>query len=223
MLVETDPFSQRFEIAAQHLEILRQRLDLLQDRQGAPQPALEGLTEALLALRHAYDDLSRQNLACATRCQGLETELAYYRDLFENAPHARLVTDLDGTIQEANTPASILLRAPQDALTGIPLTVLLPEQARETLPEHLAQLQAGGGLYGWQVRLQPASGEAVAVSLDAVPVHGLEHRLVALQWLVRDVSQQVQVEEALRQSEQMLRSFVDQSLDGIALTDEQGR
>ena len=110
MLVETDPFSQRFEIAAQHLEVLRQQLDLLQDRQGAPQPALEGLTEALLALRHAYDDLSRQNLACATRCQGLETELAYYRDLFENAPHARLLTDLDGTIQVANTPASILFR-----------------------------------------------------------------------------------------------------------------
>ena len=44
-----------------------------------------------------------------------------------------------------------------------------------------------------------------------------------LQWLVRDVSQQVQAEEALRQSEQLLRSFVDQSLDGIALTDEQGQ
>ena len=223
MLAEIDAFRQGFEIAAQHLAVLRQQLDLLPDRPGAPQRTLEGLAEAFLALKQAHDDLSRQNQACEARCQGLEAELAYYRDIFENAPHARLLTDLNGTIQAANTPASVLFRVSPDALTGEPLAVLLAEQTRETLAEHLAQLRAGGALYGWEVRLQTASGEAVAVSLDAVPVHGLEHRLVALQWQVRDIGRQKQAEDALHESEHLLRRFLEQSLDGIALTDEHGQ
>jgi PAS domain S-box-containing protein len=192
MLAETDSFRQEFEIAAQRLEALRQQWALLPDQPGAPHPALEGMAEALLAVKQAHDaDLSRQNQACADRCQGLEAELAHYRDLFENAPHARLQTDLNGAIQAVNAPASILFRASQDALVGEQLAAFLPEQARETLAEHLAQLQAGEVLRGWEVCLQPASGDRVEVSLDAVPVPGQEHRLVALQWSVRDITRQV--------------------------------
>ena len=224
MLAETDLFRQEFEIAAQQLEFLRQQWALLPDQPDAPHPPLEGMAEALLALKQAHDaDLSRQNQACADRCQVLETELAHYRDLFENAPHARLQTDLNATIQGVNAPASILFRASQDALVGEQLAAFLPEQVRKTLAEHLAQLQAGEALHGWEVCLQPASGDRVEVSLDAVPVPGPEHRLVALQWSVRDISRQVQAEEALRQNEHLLRSFVEQSFDGIALTDEQGQ
>jgi PAS domain S-box-containing protein len=224
MLAETDLFRQEFEIAAQHLEILRQQWALLPDQPGAPHPALEGMAEALLALKQAHDDdLSRQNEAYAARCQDLEQECACYRDVFEHAPHAHLLTDLSGAIQVANTPTSILFRASQDALVGEQLAAFLPEQVRETLAEHLAQLQAGEVLRGWEVCLQPPSGDRVEVALDAVPVPGLEHRLVALHWSVRDISRQVQADEALRHNEHMLRSFVAQSFDGIALTDEQGQ
>jgi PAS domain S-box-containing protein len=224
MLTETDSFRQGFEIAAQHLEVLRQQWDQLPDQPGAPHRALEGMAEALLALKQAHDaDLSRQSQACEDRCQGLETELAYYHDLFDNAPHARLVTDLNGTIQATSTSAPILFRASKDALGGEPLAAFLPEHERAAFSFHLAELQAGGVLQEWETHLQPASGDPVPVSLDAVPVHGREHRPVALQWLMRDISQQVEAAEAVRQTEHLLRGFVTQSLDGIALTDEHGQ
>ena len=218
-----DSFEQEFEIAAQHLAALRQQLEQLPDRRNAPSPALEGLAQAMLALRQAHDDLSRQKEAGAAHCQDLEQQLGYYRDLFEHALHPRLLTDLSGVIREANAPASILLQTPQDELSGQQLAAFLPEQERETLSEQLAQLQAGGAVHGWEVTLQPFSGEAVAVCLDAVPVHGPRQQIVGLQWLLRDISRQAKAEEALRRNEDLLRSFVEQSFDGIALTDEQGQ
>jgi len=207
MLDKTDPFNQEFEIAAQHLTALRQRLERLPDRQDAPPPALEGLAQALLALRQAY--LSQQSEAGAARCQGLEQQLVTYRDLFEHAPHACLLTDFSGVIQIANAPASILLQASHDELRGRRLAAFLPKQECETLSMHLARLQAGDALLGWEVHLQPPSGEAVAVSLDAVPVHGPEGQLVGLQWLLREISRQVKAEEALSEREKSLRQARD--------------
>src|SRR5512137_2153941 len=119
------------------------------------------------------------------RVQHLEQQLAYYRDLFEHALHPRLLTDLSGTIREANDSACTLLRASQDELGGRQLATIMPEQERATLTEHLAQLQAGGAVHGWEVTLQPPSGGAVPVSVDAVPVHGPEQQVVGLQWLLR--------------------------------------
>ena len=118
MLAEIDSFHQECEIATQHLQVLRRHLDLLPDGQGAPRAALVGLAKALSALEQAHGDLSRQNEACAAHCRDLEAERAYYRDAFEHAPHARLLTDLSGAIQAANTPASLLFRASKDALVG---------------------------------------------------------------------------------------------------------
>jgi PAS domain S-box-containing protein len=222
MLDKTDSFRQEFETATQHLATLRRQLDPLPDAQGTPHPALEGLASALLALSQAHGELSRQNEACRARCQDLERERTYYRDVFEHAPHARVLTDLSGAIQVANVPASTLLRASQDSLAGQPLAAFLPEQDREAFCLNLAQLQTGGVLQDWEVHLQPASGDAVPASLDAVPVHDLEHRLEGFQWLLRDISRQAQAEDALLRSEHLLRSFMEQYQDGVALTDEHG-
>jgi two-component system, NtrC family, sensor kinase len=140
--------------------------------------------------------------------------------VFEHAPHARLLTDLSGAIQVANVAASTLLRASQESLTGRQLAASLPEHERDTLRLHLAQLQAGGVLQDWEVNLQPASGDAVPVSLDAVPVRDLEHRIVGFQWLLRDISRQAQAEEALRQSEGKYRLLVESLHDGVWLLDK---
>jgi PAS domain S-box-containing protein len=77
-------------------------------------------------------------------------------------------------------------------------------------------------VHDWEVRLQPASGDPVSASLSAAPVLGQELRPVAVQWVLRDVSRQAAAELALLRSERLLRRFVEQYLDGIALTDEQG-
>ncbi len=102
MLANTDSFRQELEIATQHLATLRTQTSVLPDQQGAPNPALEGLAAALLALRQAYGELAQQNEACIAHCQDLERERTYYRDLFECALQARLLTDLSAAIQVAN-------------------------------------------------------------------------------------------------------------------------
>jgi len=187
-----------FEAATQHLETLRQQMGLLPEQQGPFDQALLGLSGALQSIQQAYTDLSRQNEECSVLCQSLEAECAYYLDIFENAPHARLLTDLSGTIQVANARASGLLGTSQASLAGQQLVAFFAEQDHEAFGRRLAQLQNGQEVRDWEVHLEPGTGEPVPISLDAVPASNSEHQIVGLQWLLRDISKQVRTEQALR-------------------------
>ena len=220
--MKTNLLRHEFETAKQHLETLRQQTGLLLEQQGPLDQALLGLSDTLQSLQQAYADLSRRNEECSVLCQSLEAECAYYRDIFDNAPHARLLTDLYGAIEAANAHAAGLLRASQASLAGQQLVAFLPEQDHEVFRRHLAQLQNGQEVRDWEVRLEPGTGETVPVSLDIVPTFSSEHEIIGLHWLLRDITRQVCAEQALRKREQTFRSFVEQSQDGIALTDEQG-
>lgn len=66
-----------------------------------------------------------------------------YRDLFDNAPVAFLVTDERGTVREANRAAAVLLRAPVAELVGTSLFELAAPHDRREISSKLAE--AGNG------------------------------------------------------------------------------
>jgi PAS domain S-box-containing protein len=216
-----DALAQQLDLAAKHLATLEQQTLTLPEQPGALDPALRGLAATLLALQQGFGDLARQNEACSARCQELEAECAYYRSVFEFAPHARLLTDLDGLIQSGNAPASELLGVPQESLIHQPLSAFLSVEDQQSFGQQLERLRSGEAVRDWEAWLQ-TGGATPPVSLDAVPIRSGDRSIVGAQWLVRDISRQAAAEEALHRSEHLLRSFVEQSRDGIALTDEQG-
>src|SRR5688500_2302519 len=61
------------------------------------------------------------------------------RLLFERAPQPYIVTDVHGTIQQANHAAHRFLQGP-DSLTGTALATLLPVESRRRLRRFMARL-----------------------------------------------------------------------------------
>ena len=81
-------------------------------------------------LQVAIDELMIQNEELAATRMRIETERQRYENLFDFTLDAQLVTDIEGTIREANRATCTLLNLPQKFLVGKPLVVFVFESDR---------------------------------------------------------------------------------------------
>jgi PAS domain S-box-containing protein len=150
--------------------------------------ATEELELALEELRVAEQELHRRGDELAVARQQIVEERARYQNLFDFAPDAYLVTDLHGTINEANLAAERLLNVSSSFLIGKPVTVFVTRaQHRQELRSLLVQMERGTGDLEWEMEMKPRKGDPfpaavrVSVALD-------RQRPFAIRWLIRDLS-----------------------------------
>ncbi|MHB1294698.1 MAG: PAS domain-containing sensor histidine kinase [Anaerolineae bacterium] len=118
-------------------------------------------------------------------------DLEHYRALFASAPDGYLVTDLHGTIQEANTAASELLSIAACDLPGRPLLTSIAPEDQLRYQEQLRLLSNGSSLRDWDVLLVSPNGKTVPAAVSAVQAKSLS-RAPSLRWLLRDATQRHQ-------------------------------
>ncbi|MBI2816597.1 MAG: response regulator [Acidobacteria bacterium] len=166
--------------------------------------ALRGFRDANSALRlnieqiqRAEAELQRQNRELVLAQRQLDGERQRYHDLFNFAPDSYLVTDLNGTIQEANRPAAALLQTSPELLPGRSLPGLVVEQDRESLRAELEWLRKGAleKLALWQIAVMRPDGGSVPVSLTVGVVRDSDGTMTGLRWLLRDNSERKAIEE----------------------------
>ena len=75
--------------------------------------------------------------------------------MFEFAPDAYLVTDLQGNIQEANSAVGKLFKRRPQSLEGVPLAMFVSRKEHRKFYVRLASLKNSGvdGLQDWQITL----------------------------------------------------------------------
>jgi PAS domain S-box-containing protein len=118
----------------------------------------------------------------------LETERARYRDLFESAPEAYLVTDPAGRIIEANRAAERLLNKERSELLGTPLSDQLAGHEREPLEMMLARLEFLELISDWELDFRRDGAEfASAVTVSCTRTS--DGRALSFRWLVRDITE----------------------------------
>jgi two-component system cell cycle sensor histidine kinase/response regulator CckA len=166
---------------------------------------LARMEEQLAGLEVAYAELEQQNEELQTTREALEHQRHRYRHLFEEAPFGYLVTDVNGTIEEANRAAAELLGVRQDLLSGKPFAVYLEVEDRSAFRDLLHRSSSGEPGGELEVRVRTRAGRLAMVVLTAVRDSDAENRTARLRWTVRDVSKAKQAEEALRASEERLR------------------
>ncbi len=118
--MSADTFEQQIEAAHRRLTALEAQVGDADGAGTASPAALAEFSTALEELHVASEELRQQNEELLAAREALEVERQRYRDLFEFAPDGYLVTDADGTIQEANQAAALLLGVRQDFLEGKP-------------------------------------------------------------------------------------------------------
>ncbi|MFB8790751.1 MAG: PAS domain-containing protein [Potamolinea sp.] len=193
------PTSTCLEQAQQRAELMWKQLQELPDTQQEPmKQALGELSNALEELRVTMEELQCQEELIAAR-HTVEKERKRYEELFDFAPDGYLVTDVEGTIQEANRAISELLSVRVAFLIGKPLTVFVP--AAEQQKFHTQLIQSINPqlmrLQDWEVSLQPRGSVPFLGAINITAIYNEKQQIIGLRWLIRDVTERKRLEEAL--------------------------
>lgn len=197
----------------------------------------EQLRLALEELGMIQEELQQQNEQLESAQQAIALERQRYQDLFEFAPDAYLVTDIDGVIQEANRAATALFHIAACRLIGKPLLAFIAECDRRDFRLRLAQANLAEN---WEVNVKPRQVEPFPVLIAATSITTLHNEVIGWRWSLRDIrtrkvmEQQLQAahdqlelrvaerteelrtaNQALGQREEFLRSIYDGAEQGV--------
>ena len=167
----------------------------------------EDLLATTEELRLADEELRTQSEALADSRDAIDQERIRFRELFDFAPDAYLITDLYGTIREANVAASRLLGVEARSLVGKPLPSFFEESARKQFPRRLDQLCDRNRLDDWEMWVQPRRGTRTAVSAS-IARSSRNYLAAEYRWIVRDITTRRQAEEAIRELNRELEQRV---------------
>jgi PAS domain-containing protein len=176
MSVESRPDLHDFADFAENLhdqrvrneEVVRQALRRACDRY--PDNFLHELSEVSRAidgtlgdLDHAAEELRVQNEALFAARTELEGTSALFRDLFELAPSAYVVTNNDPRFQilYANHAASALLGLRKNALAGKALICFVPPDERDAFRSAVLRITPPGGISEWPATLVRSDAAAL--------------------------------------------------------------
>ena len=184
------------------VEQLHERLDALKSLVPEPGTALDSadideLSAALEQLQLTQVELRHQNVELAEARDQLEAERLRYRDLFEMAPDAYLITNSQGVISEANRASTAMLRMERKFLIGKPLQVFIPADERHEFRSKVLQANIDQQLE-WRLKIQPRDGQPIHVAAAVAPISDSRGRWLGLRWSLRDITAVVRDEERLR-------------------------
>jgi PAS domain S-box-containing protein len=154
-----------------------------------------------------------------------EESEARLRAVVDHALDAIITIDSRGTVQSFNRAAERIFGWRAHEVIGRNLNMLMPSPDREQHDTYLHSYMHGGtpkiigigrlvtGLHkdGWKMPLE--------LGVSEMHVGGQR----SFCGIVRDVTERVAAETALRESERKLRSYIDQTLDGVMVADRAGR
>ncbi len=182
-------------------------------------------------LRALVDELQLQTAELVTLRQALEAERRRYREMFDLAPDAYLLTSVDGTIREANRAAAAMLSMRQDALPGKSLFLFTDDEARAELEAKLAPWHSDEPIHTnqlryalrGQIRLRVYKGASFPADYTISPARDGHGQIIGLRWILRDLSENTRAEQALREREYHFRTLFDHAGDAVFIHNLTGR
>jgi two-component system cell cycle sensor histidine kinase/response regulator CckA len=203
--VNAEDFARRLEDMRRHVETIRGTSN---DSSGA----FEELLLAVEELRVAEEELRQQNEELTVAHAAVAEERRRYQHLFQYAPDAYLLTDLNGIIREANHSAAHLLGVQPRFLVGKTLVSFVAIEDRPRLRGEIGRWQSEPAAKSMELRLHPRGGQPFEASLTlSVARGGPRDTAFGFRWLVRDISAHHQLTQELRLREETARREAEAS------------
>ncbi len=158
-----------------------------------------------------------------TERKKLEQELLYERDLLhalmDNIPDKIYFKDNQFRFTRVNQAmAQVLgLKSPEEAVGRSEAEFFDEETAREILRDEQAILDTGIPLIDKIEKIKYPDQSQHWISVTKVPIRDAAGKIVGLVGISRDITDRIQAEEALKESEERYRNLIEQSNDAIYL------
>lgn len=150
--------------------------------------ALKELGVLSEVLKVAVDKLTIQNEElCVTRIK-IEAEQQKYKHLLDFIPDAYLLTDIHGTIREANRAACHSFNTPQKFLIGKSLIDFVVDADRLAFRSEFNKLLYKDQIQEIEVSIQPRQGETFEAVWRLEPLVDSQNNIIELCWLLKDTS-----------------------------------
>jgi two-component system cell cycle sensor histidine kinase/response regulator CckA len=174
-----------------------------------PRPEPGGKRRARTADQHPQnEELTAAHLE-------LDRERQRYRELFDHAPDAHLVTDARGIIREANQSASELFQIPHSNLLGKALVTCIGRDERPRFRSLLTNLNSGGQRSTDTFQVQHGHGGPTQVELTYSLIVEQNGETAGVRWLIRDITDReriaAEIQSELIQKEGDARRAVEAS------------
>jgi PAS domain S-box-containing protein len=194
------------EIDALGARLRQARTAEQEGRAGAGAPSDYHLLVEELGL--AEEELCAQYEEILLARDQIEAERLKYKELFDLAPDGYLVTDLAGTIRQANQAASVLLATAQKQLERKPLISFVVEPPRRDFRDLLSKVAERRQPATIQLAIRTRDRSVIDVDAVVAPDVQPDGRCVGLRWLLRDVS----VQRAIERENAALRADLERKV-----------
>jgi PAS domain S-box-containing protein len=134
-----------------------------------------------------------------------EQAISLLASIVESTDDAVIGRTLDGIILTWNKGAEQLYGYSADEAIGRPLSILIPPDRGDELPQMVEHLKRGEHIDRFQTERMTKDGQIISVSLTVSPIKDSAGRIAGGSVIARDITEQKRAEEALRQSEEQLR------------------
>jgi PAS domain S-box-containing protein len=131
--------------------------------------------------------------------------------IVESSDDAIISKTLDGIIVSWNNGAERLYGYTANEVVGRPLSILIPSDHPDELPEIMEQLKLGKHIEHFETKRLRKDGSRVDVSLTISPVKGADGKIIGASKIARDIT-------ARKQAEQTARFLADASAAFTELT-----
>jgi PAS domain S-box-containing protein len=173
-------------------------------------------TEALArAIRHLEGEVTERRRK--------EEDLLRLAAIVECSEDAIIAADLDGKITDWNAGAERMFGYSRAEATGMPVSIIVPPELRHEPVQILAKVRKGVGVTNQETLRLRQNGKPVHVSLTVSPIRDQSGRLTGSAAIVRDTTERIEMEAALRRSEANFRSVIENSPYGALRTLLDGR
>lgn len=144
------------------------------------------------------------------------------QEMFRHTPVGVVLNDLHGTILDANAAFCSMIGYPRELVVGRPAATFVHPDEVGKLTAYLGQLREGEiGNKRAVHRLQARSGKTVWVNTTASVVRGRGEQICGVAF-VEEISERMEMEKALRESESLYRQVIEDQTDLVVRTTSDG-
>jgi PAS domain S-box-containing protein len=144
-----------------------------------------------------------------TELRQAEEVRSHLAAIVKSSDDAIIGKNLDGEIVSWNPGAERIYGYKAEEVVGRSISVLVPPELPDELPQILERLRHGGNLEHYETTRIQKDGSRIKVSVTISPIRDSTGAVVGASAIARNVTKQKRVEAALRESEERFRNMAD--------------